>query len=218
MAQAIYREWFVNFRFPGHENVKLVDSTLGMIPEGWDAVELQQLVSFGNGKSIKPGGQGEYMVFGSNGIIGGSNEFKYACGIIIGRVGAYCGSIAYSPKPFWASDNTIVALSQQKDYFLPFVLYMLKNMNLNRYAGGAAQPLLTQTTLKKLPIVAPQKETIEAFCDSVVPILRQKSCLENKNDNLRTTRDLLLPKLISGKLDVEDLDIETGEPLVESSL
>jgi restriction endonuclease S subunit len=213
MAQAIYREWFVNFRFPGHENVKLVDSPLGQIPEGWEVSELQQLVSFANGKSIKPGGEGEYLVFGSNGTIGHSDEFRYQCGIVIGRVGAYCGSIAYSPQPFWASDNTIVALSQHDDSFIPFVLYMLKEMNLNRHAGGAAQPLLTQTTLKKLKIVSPPNAIIETFCDFVVPLLLEKSCLENKNDNLRNTSDLLLPKLISGKLNVVDLDIDVGEPI-----
>lgn len=210
MAQAIYREWFVNFRFPGHENVKLVDSPLGQIPEGWEVVELQQLVSFANGKSIKPGGEGEYLVFGSNGVIGHSNEFRYACGIIIGRVGAYCGSIEYSPEPFWASDNTIVALSQHDDSFIPFVLFMLKDMNLNRHAGGAAQPLLTQTTLKRLKIVAPPNAAVDTFCEVANSLLRQKSCLEKKNHNLRNTRDLLLPKLISGKLDVEDLDIDVG--------
>ena len=212
MARAIYREWFVNFRFPGHENVKLVDSPLGMIPEGWKVGELQHLVSFANGKSIKPGGEGAYVAFGSNGPIGHSHEFRYQCGIIIGRVGAYCGSVAYSPHPFWASDNTIVALSQHDDSFIPFVLYMLQDMNLNRHAGGAAQPLLTQTTLKKLQIVTPPNETIEVFCEVVSLILTETSCLEKKNHNLRTTRDLLLPKLISGKLDVEDLGIDVGMP------
>jgi Restriction endonuclease S subunits len=66
--------------------------------------------------------------------------------IIIGRVGAYCGSVAYSKGRFWASDNTIVA--RPKSGNVRYFFYLLKELGLNRYAGGAAQPLVTQTVLK----------------------------------------------------------------------
>jgi type I restriction enzyme S subunit len=70
---------------------------------------LDEMLSFYNGKAIKPGGIGVFPVYGSNGIIGGDDEYKYCEGIVIGRVGAYCGSVQYCPGKFWASDNTIVA-------------------------------------------------------------------------------------------------------------
>jgi type I restriction enzyme S subunit len=71
-------------------------------------VFLEEVVSFYSGKSIKPGGKGIYPVYGSNGIIGWDNNYKYKNSVIIGRVGAYCGSIEYCKEFFWASDNTIV--------------------------------------------------------------------------------------------------------------
>lgn len=207
MAQALYREWFVKFRFPGHEKVRMVGSELGMVPEGWEITQLNNFIILSNGKSIKPGGNGQYIVYGSNGIIGGSDEYNYENGIIIGRVGAYCGSIKYCRKRFWASDNTIVALPKKDSPDLPFIFHLLLEMELNKYAGGAAQPLLTQTTLKKLQIVVPPDDIRRKYDSFVENLLAQLDNLTYKNTNLRRTRDLLLPKLISGEVDVEKLDI-----------
>jgi len=108
-------------------------------------VSLAQAVNFKNGKSIKPGGVGEHPVYGSNGIIGGTDEFREENAIVLGRVGAYCGSVAYCPSKFWASDNTIVVYPSDSNYDVRYLFYLLKHLSLNRWAGGAAQPLLTQT-------------------------------------------------------------------------
>lgn len=116
---------------------------------------LGSVLAFYNGKSIRPGGKGRYPVYGSNGVIGGCNEYRFDDGIIIGRVGAYCGSIAYCRGKFWASDNAIVAKPRLTRSSAQFFAYLLAAMDLNRHAGGAAQPLVTQTTLKALPIRVP---------------------------------------------------------------
>lgn len=116
---------------------------------------LGEVVRFGNGKSIKPGGEGCYPVYGSNGIIGGSDDFRYENGVIIGRVGAYCGSVAYCPGRFWASDNTLVAFPATNQFDTKFLFYLLTDANLSRYAGGAAQPLVTQTVLKQVEVRVP---------------------------------------------------------------
>jgi type I restriction enzyme S subunit len=107
-------------------------------------VPLGKLVRFRNGKSIKPGGEGPYAAFGSNGIIGRSQNFMYRNAIILGRVGAYCGSVAYSPDAFWASDNTIVVEPDTEILDTRYAYYALTDAKLSRYAGGAAQPLVTQ--------------------------------------------------------------------------
>lgn len=114
--------------------------------------ELSDIIDFSNGKSIKPKGEGKYPAFGANGIIGGSQEFNHENGIIIGRVGAYCGAIERCENKFWASDNTIVAYPKYNDFCKIYTYYLLKALNLNKYAGGSAQPLLTQTTLKKVAL------------------------------------------------------------------
>ncbi|WJJ93975.1 restriction endonuclease subunit S [Neopusillimonas aromaticivorans] len=120
-------------------------------------VTLADVVDFFNGKAIKPGQEGDYPAYGSNGLIGGSSEWKYDNSIVIGRVGAYCGSVAYCKSRFWASDNTIVAKPKSGD--VRYFYYLLKELGLNRYAGGAAQPLVTQTVLKGVPARIPDVST-----------------------------------------------------------
>ncbi len=119
------------------------------------ALLLGDVVRFGNGKSIKPGGAGAYPVYGSNGVIGASDEYRHENGVIIGRVGAYCGSIAYCRGRFWASDNTLVAFPASQEFDTKFLFYLLVDAKLSRYAGGAAQPLVTQTVLKGAKVHVP---------------------------------------------------------------
>jgi type I restriction enzyme S subunit len=121
----------------------------------YQRMPLGEVVRFGNGKSIKPGGEGRYPVYGSNGIIGGSDEYRHENGIIIGRVGAYCGSVAYCPDRFWASDNTLVAFPASDAFDTKFLFYLLTDARLSRHAGGAAQPLVTQTVLKQVEVSVP---------------------------------------------------------------
>ena len=116
---------------------------------------LGNVVRFGNGKAIKPGGEGRFPVYGSNGIIGGSDEFRHENGVVIGRVGAYCGAVLYCPTKFWASDNTLVAYPASEQVDIKFLYYLLSEAKLSRYAGGAAQPLVTQTVLKQVEVRVP---------------------------------------------------------------
>ena len=116
---------------------------------------LGDVVRFGNGKAIKPGGEGRYPVYGSNGIIGGSEEFRHENAVIIGRVGAYCGAVLYCSDKFWASDNTLVAYPANAQVDTKFLYYLLADAKLSRYAGGAAQPLVTQTVLKQVEVNVP---------------------------------------------------------------
>jgi len=116
---------------------------------------LGDVVRFGNGKAIKPGGEGRYPVYGSNGIIGGNDEFRHENGVVIGRVGAYCGAVVYCQTKFWASDNTLVAYPASGQVDTKFLYYLLADTKLSRYAGGAAQPLVTQTVLKQVEVRVP---------------------------------------------------------------
>lgn len=152
---------------------------------------LGEVLAFRNGKSIKPGGTGEFPVYGSNGIIGGSDEYKEENAIILGRVGAYCGSVAYHSGKFWASDNTIVAYPKNADHNVRFLSYLLKDLNLNRWAGGAAQPLLTQTVLKQVEAPIPKPYTqhkiasvLSAYDDLIENNLRRIRILEEMAQNL----------------------------------
>lgn len=126
---------------------------------------LAEVLEFSNGKAIVASDSGDVPVFGSNGVIGRAHKALGSNAIILGRVGAYCGSTEYCPGQFWATDNTIISKPHDAAGSIRFYFYLLKNMNLNRWAGGSAQPLLTQITLKALaapiPPIAAQRRIVE---------------------------------------------------------
>lgn len=154
--------------------------------------KLSEILIFKNGKSIKPGGEGQYPVFGSNGLIGKCDTYKEENGVIIGRVGAYCGSINFHNSKFWASDNTIVAYPRNSNEgHTKFFYYLLKFLNLNRWAGGAAQPLLTQSVLNSIEAKVPSLKTqckivsiLSAYDDLIENNLRRIQILEEMAQNL----------------------------------
>ena len=152
---------------------------------------LGEVVRFGNGKSIKPGTEGCYAVYGSNGIIGGSDEFRHENGVIIGRVGAYCGAVVYCPDRFWASDNTLVAYPANDQVDTRFLYYLLLEAKLGQHAGGAAQPLVTQTVLKQVEVDIPDLPTqrkiagiLSAYDDLIENNLRRIKILEEMAQSL----------------------------------
>jgi type I restriction enzyme, S subunit len=152
---------------------------------------LDDMLVFYNGKVIKPKGIGEYPVYGANGIIGGDDNYKFYNSIIIGRVGAYCGSVQYCFGKFWASDNTIVVKPKTDNQDIRFLYYLLGLQNLNNYAGGAAQPLVTQTVLKQVEAFCPPLPTqrkiaaiLSAYDDLIENNLRRIKILEEMAQNL----------------------------------
>lgn len=150
--------------------------------------ELSNIFDFANGKSIKPNGSGDYKAFGANGIIGESEDFNHEDGIIIGRVGAYCGAVARCKEKFWASDNTIVAYPKEENFSKTYAYYFLKNLDLNKYAGGSAQPLLTQTTLKK---VAVKYNDSKCERDTIGELLlKYDNLIENNNRRIAILEDM----------------------------
>lgn len=100
-----------------------------------------------------------YPVFGSNGIIGYSDNFIFSNKIILGRVGAYCGSVNYYEGNFFATDNTLVTECDESKIIYKYAYYLLKSTNLNSFAGGSAQPLITQSILKHLKCALPPLPT-----------------------------------------------------------
>ncbi|MDP2785747.1 MAG: restriction endonuclease subunit S [Sulfurimicrobium sp.] len=108
-------------------------------------------LNFYNGKAATFDESGEIEVFGSNGKIGFSKNYNHECAIILGRVGAYCGSVILSENKFWATDNTIV-LKVKNSQSLRYWFYRLGNFPIRSFAGGAAQPLMTHGILKGINI------------------------------------------------------------------
>ncbi len=255
MAQAIYREWFVNFRFPGHENVKLVDSPLGQIPEGWEVSTLGDCLSVLETGNRPKGGVGAItegvVSIGAESIVGaGQFDFsrtkfipteyfeKMRKGIVEdrdvlvykdgGKPGYFIPHVSFFGNGFpfqvMALNSHVYRLRGSDGVSQEFLYYhlsseeMLHWMHLN--GSGAAIPSIARKDLVRLPVVLPPQSVMKRFTDFAGDCLSQILTTARKSQNLRITRDLLLPKLISGKLDVEDLDIDVGrtaEALAEAT-
>ena len=150
---------------------------------------LDDVLNFYHGKAIKAT-DGDIPIYGSNGVIGMTSKSLYKDAIILGRVGAYCGSVERCKGEFWASDNTIVVKSKE-NFINDYCYYLLKSIPLNGYAGGSAQPLITQGKLKSLSVKAPciliqQKiaEILNAYDDLIENNQKQIELLEEAAQRL----------------------------------
>lgn len=152
----------------------------------WQECKLGDIINFGNGKS-RPKIEGQYPIYGGNGVLGYANQFNYEDEtIILGRVGAYCGSVYYEKKPIWISDNALSA-KPKKGNHTKFLYYFLKNMDLNSHAGGSSHPLITQSLLNSLDIeicseYEEQKaiaEVLSSLDDKIDLLHRQNKTLED---------------------------------------
>ena len=143
---------------------------------------LGEIIQFKNGKK-RPQEDGQYPVYGGNGILGYSKEANYCNCIAIGRVGAYCGSVYYEPESCWISDNAIVALPKE-GVDIRYTYYLLKSAHLNRRHIGTGQPLLTQDILNRIECAVPSLQDQKRI-SSVLWLLDEK-ITENQriNNNL----------------------------------
>lgn len=112
--------------------------------------KLNEIIEFKNGKAVKPSG-GAIPIFGGNGILGYTSESNYQNTLILGRVGAYCGSVHISHGDCWVSDNAIAGLPKKNSLNL-YNYYLLLSLNLNARQVGSSQPLLTQGILNDLTV------------------------------------------------------------------
>ncbi len=208
MAQNLYREWFVKFRFPGHEKVRFVDSELGKIPEGWEVKKLGDILTFYYGKGLRKDDrrEGNVPVYGSSGRVGYHDKsLVKGPGIIVGRKGNV-GSVFWSNNDFFPIDTVYYVASK---FPLRFLFYELQTKNFIN--NDAAVPGLNRNQAYSLEIVIPPSDLLTAFCKYSENFEGESLILQKKNTLLRQTRDLLLPKLISGELDVSELDINVPE-------
>lgn len=157
----------------------------------WTEVKLGEIIQFGNGKA-KPNSSGNIPIYGGNGILGYTNVHNYSDEtIIIGRVGAYCGSVYYENRNIWISDNALSAKPKSNNH-TKFLYYFLKHQDLNQWAGGSSHPLVTQTLLNSLDfsccINYPEQKAIAAVLSSLddkIDLLhRQNATLEKLAETL----------------------------------
>ena len=152
--------------------------------------EIGLYLSFGNGKAPDLSGDGAFPVYGSNGVIGRSKSANHEHSIILGRVGAYCGSVYFEDGKYWATDNTIV-VKVSKGNEAKFFYNLLKAYPLRSLAGGSAQPLINQTIIKRIEAWVPPLPTqrkiaaiLTAYDDLIEVNKRRIALLENMAEEI----------------------------------
>lgn len=181
---------------------------LKMFPDIFSASassSFQNLIEFSNGKK-RPETIGNIPVYGGNGVLAYTNQSNAENCVIIGRVGAYCGNTFLCPEKCWTSDNAIQAKSKNEDSPL-FIYYLLRNTSLPSRHIGTGQPLMTQAILNAIPVNEPSTQEIRSFINICTPLHETIFANEKQNISLALLRDTLLPKLMSGELDVSDIDL-----------
>ncbi len=143
--------------------------------------ELGQIIKLGNGK-IKPTQEGNIPIYGGNGVLGYCSKSNYTGNvIIIGRVGAYCGSVYYSKNPVWVSDNALAA-NPKDDNNSKYLYYLLKQLNLNNYAEGSSHPLVTQGLINAIEVKYHKNPEEQQAIAEVLSSLDDKIYLLHRNN------------------------------------
>lgn len=210
IVQDLYREWFIHFRFPGYENVKLVMSEMGMIPEEYKVVKVKDVLD--RCKKGKVYAQGETFRNGQVPVIDQSTSYVlgyhnnepdiFASTVKpVGIFGDHTCKMQLMLHPFSVGPN-VIAFTAKEEQELIYIYYSVMNLIETKEYKRHWSDFMT----KKLIIAKHnlQKE----FSNIALPFLLEVDILNKKNRNLRKTRDLLIPRLISGDIDVSKLDLQ----------
>lgn len=197
-AQRLYKEWFVDLRFPGHENMKIVDG----VPDGWSRGLLKELISVNYGKDHKKApDDGNIPVYGSGGLMRKCNKSLFSGeAVLIPRKGSL-NNIMYVDETFWTVDTMFYATMKQP-HTAVFVYFFVKAFDMYSMNIGAAVPSMTTKILDAMDVVIPDKETLEKFDKLTKTYFNKIKTLQGQNERLKIARDLLLPKFMSGEVEV----------------
>ena len=221
MAQSLYREWFVNFRYPGHaddtnntENSNkptLIDSPLGPIPEGWEVKKFSELVNYKTGKLNSNAAVvgGDYPFFTCSRETYRTNTWSFDCECVLlaGNNANAIYPIKYFNGKFDAYQRTYVITEKDRYEITPSFLFYcleLKLGQLKSMSTGTSTRFLTKGILDNLDLLIPSSALISEFDSIAVNLLNSQAILRKKNENLKKQRDMLLPKLISGDIEVQE--------------
>lgn len=203
MAENLYEEWFVRFRFPGHENVEMVNG----LPKGWEIKPLKTICEFKRGKNITSADmcEGHYPVISagisSSGFHNQSNV--HGVSVTMSSSGANAGYISIHYNDIWAADCSYISEKETEDIF--YVYELLNNIRqvINNYQIGSAQPHVYPKDINRIKTCTPPKELRIRANFIFSKFHKEINKLAQQNTLLTRQRDLLLPRLMSGKLEVK---------------
>ncbi len=195
-ARLVYREWFVHFRFPGHEQVEITDG----LPEGWERRTLGSVLNLQRGFDLPVNKRvvGGVPVYGSTGIVGEHNATKVdSPTLITGRSGSL-GRVCFVDDPCWPL-NTSLWVTDFKAVSIYLAYFMLSEMDLAKFNAGASVPTLDRKVAHSADVLVPTRNIATLFDEQVEVLFMQEKLLDQQNQKLAQARDLLLPRLMSGE-------------------
>lgn len=210
MAEELYKEWFVRLRFPGHETTKIVKG----VPEGWEVKKLSEIAELAYGKALKEEDRldGSIPVYGSSGIVGFHNKaLQQGPGIVVGRKGNV-GNVIWSDHDFYPIDTTYFV---KTNFSLNYVFYLLKRLNFIN--NDSAVPGLNREQAYSNQFFLPSTTLIESFEKIVHPIRQMIFFKKESISLLKSSRDRLLSRLVSGKIDLSELEIQFPPSMKEET-
>ena len=205
-AQVIFNEWFVSFCFPGYEKVKMVDSEMGEIPQGWEVSSVGELSKNHDSKRTPLSSmernkrKGNIPYYGANGILDYIDESIFSGEYLLFAEDGTVKTSKNTPViylvdgDFWVNNHThIISGNKVSNYFL---YLSLCKINVDQYITGGVQPKITQQNLNSIPVLLPNKNILGVFEKLINPIKSKIKLIEKENAKLKESRDQLLAKLI----------------------
>ena len=204
-AQRLYKEWFVNLRFPGHENTKIVDG----VPEGGRISSIYDVFDIKYGKNLptsKITKVGQYPVYGASGVIGYYNEKNcddYVT-LVTSRGNGSGDVFRTHHKQSYVTNNSFIARRNDKNIFIKneFTFQLFSNTDFKKLCTGSAQPQLTNTSIQKIKIFLPNRQLIEKYQRCTIEMSEKQEVLYKEQRALTQARNRLLSKLINGTVEV----------------
>ena len=215
MAKTLYDYWFVQFDFPD-QNGKPYKSSGGKmvynpelkreIPEGWRNSTLGEFADLYQPKTISDKemiDDGEYLVYGANGIIGRYSEYNHEDSMVTISCRGNCGIINVTRPYSWITGNSMVVKPKDDIYNIDYISNLLLSLSISSVITGSVQKQLTRTSLVPLKIIIPNKEIIEKYRAITNVSFEKRKAIQIEVEQLTQLRDWLLPMLMNGQVKVK---------------
>ena len=218
-AQALYKQWFVDFEFPNKDGKpykssggKMVDSELGQIPEGWRVQTFGDLIKPQKGKNITRA----QVTIGSIPVVAGGlmpscyhNTSNTHCPVVtISASGANAGYVKMYHMPIWAADCSYIDDTISKYVHFAYVFLTYNQTSIYHKQQGCAQPHIYPSHLMELQFICPTLDILDKFESWSKKIYKLIGTNIQEIETLAILRDTLLPKLMSGELNVDDVSVD----------
>lgn len=215
MAKTLYDYWFVQFDFPdangkpykssGGEMV--FDETLKReIPKGWEVKSLGEVADLYQPATLSEKeleNNGQFLVYGANGIIGKYNQFNHEEPVVaVACRGNSCGAINITQPKSWITGNAMVVNPKNKNICIDFIKNTLLVNNLSKVISGSAQPQITRTNFAPLKVILPSEALLKLYSDIVNSMFNKRINQIEQNAKLTQLRDFLLPMLMNGQVSI----------------